>query len=133
MSGVGWETLMPHLSGLQYPDYLVMLSMLCKNFSRLSTFFLIYSKNRIWHIIQTVSIYETVCMKCQILFSGKEEKYQFSFANFAQGVLKVKQECSLGTVKLCQMKQCRPNQASKLLFSVYALEGPGNWQELCEH
>ena len=35
--------------------------------------FLFFPENRIWHFLQIVSItpLEAICMKCQILFSGK--------------------------------------------------------------
>ena len=39
--------------------------------NKLMIFFLFFPENRIWHFMQ---IKETICMKCQILFSGKIRK-----------------------------------------------------------
>ena len=56
-------------------------------------FFLFFSpENRIWYFMQTVNPMETICMKCQIQFSGKNEKnvINFSSAELAQRVVKVR-------------------------------------------
>ena len=41
--------------------------------NKLMIFLLFFPENRIWHFLQIVSItpLEAICMKCQILFSGK--------------------------------------------------------------
>ena len=73
-------------------------------------FFLFFPENRIWHFMEIVSIgdnlhekpnpvfcekiikisMETICMKCQILFSGKNKKNIINLlcAEFAQRVVK---------------------------------------------
>ena len=40
---------------------------------KMMLFFLFFPENRIWHFMQIVSL-ETICMKCQILISGKNKK-----------------------------------------------------------
>ena len=54
----------------------------------LKLFFLFFPENRIWHYMQIVS---TICMKCQILFSGRNKKNItiFSAAELAQSLVKV--------------------------------------------
>ena len=51
-------------------------------------FFLFFSENRLWHFMQIVQ--ETICMKCQSLFSGKNKKniIRLSSAEIAQRVFK---------------------------------------------
>ena len=51
----------------------ISLCMLGKNFSRwhFEVFFLFFLENMIWYFMQIVSK-ETICMKCQILFSRKK-------------------------------------------------------------
>ena len=51
----------------------------------------IFRENGIWHFMQIVSS-ETICMKCQILFTGKNKKniINLSSAEYAQRVVKVK-------------------------------------------
>ena len=69
------------------------LSTLGKFFSRLhfEIFFFLYPENWIWHFMQIVSM-ETICMKCQILFWGKNKKSitTLSSTEYAQRVVKVK-------------------------------------------
>ena len=55
-------------------------------------FFLFLPENRIWHFMQIVSKgIETICMKCQILFSGenKQNITNLSSAELAQRVVMV--------------------------------------------
>ena len=72
----------------------LMLSMLGKNFSRQQSeiFFLIFQKKMGFDISCKLSPQETICMKCQCLFSGKNKKNIFNLlsAKFAQRVAKVK-------------------------------------------
>ena len=46
---------------------------------KLMIIFLFYPQNRLWYFMQTVSL--TVCMKCQILFSGKNKKKYFKMSS----------------------------------------------------
>ena len=70
-------------------QYCLMAIMVCLTFTtlwafsaddKLMIFFLFFPENWIWHFMQIVSLgdnlspWETVCMKCQILFSGKNKK-----------------------------------------------------------
>ena len=43
-------------------------------------FFLFFSENRVWHFIK-LSQMETICMKCQNLFSGKNKKKYFKMSS----------------------------------------------------
>ena len=56
---------------------------------RTEIFLLLFPENRFWHFKHIVS--ETICMKCQILFSGKNKKkfINLSSAEFAYRVVKV--------------------------------------------
>ena len=56
-----------------------------ENFSRY--FFLLFPENRIWHFMQLVSL--TICMECQILFSGKN-LINMSNAESAHSMVSVK-------------------------------------------
>ena len=54
---------------------------------KLVRFFLFFPENRIWHFMQIVSIGDKSCLKCQILFSGKNKKRYFKMSsaqNFTQ-------------------------------------------------
>ena len=56
-------------------------------------FFSLFPESRLWNIIQTVSFgEETLCMKCQSLFSEKSkgEYFKMSSSEFTQRVLKAK-------------------------------------------
>ena len=83
-----------------------MLSTLGNNFSRqhFEIFFLLFPENWLWHFMQIAfskddlhemskHIKQTICMKCQSLFSGKNKKNIINLlsAEFAQRVVKVKQ------------------------------------------
>ena len=48
---------------------------------KLVIFYLFFSENRLWHFMLIVSL-ETVCTKCQILFSWKNEIFFFFFFFF---------------------------------------------------
>ena len=49
----------------------------------------IFPENRIWHFMQIVSI----CMKCQILFSGKNKKNTINLSSSELAHRKVKVNC----------------------------------------
>ena len=68
-------------------------------------FFLFFPENRIWYFMQIdisckLSPLETVCMKCQILFSGKNKK-----CNWRQFAWKVK-FCFLGKIRKIFQNVC---------------------------
>ena len=74
----------------------VMLSTLDKNFSRCHfEFFFFFSQKTGFDISCQLSPVETIGMKCQNLFSGKNEKKKnisLSSAGLAQRVVEVKEE-----------------------------------------
>ena len=74
------------------------LSTWSKIFSRryIEISFIFFPENKIWHFKQIVSL-ETICMKCQNLFSGKNKKYITNLfsAELAQKMVKVKYKLSL--------------------------------------
>ena len=76
-------------------DSIIIVGILGKTYSRrhFGIFFSLFPESRLWSFIQTVSFgEESLCMKCQSLFSEKSKgKYfKMSSSEFTQRVLKAK-------------------------------------------
>ena len=82
-----------------------MLSMLGKIFSRrhVEIYLVFFLESRFWHFMQIVlSPQETICMKCQILFSGKNKKkncQKCHLLNFLPSMLNVTIGLNVGTIR----------------------------------
>ena len=89
-----------------FADNIIMLSMLGNNISRqhIEIFFSYFFQKTGFDISRKLSQMETICIKCQILFSGKNKKNIIDLlsAGFAQKVVKVKPGGTTTMDKMCK-------------------------------